>query len=164
MVNTINSNQLENILKSIKSSYEKLEVERELILLERELELAFEDSYHLTSYKISDIDLMCGTEFEAFCGKLFEKLNYIVAYTPASGDQGIDLIATRGSQSIGIQCKRYSEKVTNKAVQEVVAKLQKGIVITSNYYTDSAKTLADSNNIVLWHRDLLELKIKVVFG
>lgn len=43
-------------------------------------------------------------------------------------------------------------------------KLQKGVVITSNYYTNSAKVLADSNNVILWDRDLLELKIKEAFG
>lgn len=169
LINKISSNQLENITESVKMSYEKLKIEKETILLERELEAAFEDSSHLTSYTINDIDLMSGVEFESFCGKLFEKLNYIVEYTPASGDQGIDLIATKGSQSIGIQVKRYSDKVTNKAVQEVAAginhyKLQKGLVITSNYYTNSAKDLADSNNITLWDRDLLEIKIKEAFG
>ena len=67
-----------------------------------------------------------------------------------------------------IQAKCYSSAVTNKAIQEVVAglshyKLDKGIVVTNNYFTDSARELAMSNNIILWDRTMLKEKIAELF-
>ena len=55
---------------------------------------------------------------------------------------------------------RYSidRKVTNSAVQEVVASLayytrNKGIVVTNSFFTQSAKELAKVNNVELWDRN-----------
>lgn len=84
--------------------------------------------------------------------------------TKSSGDQGMDIIAEKGGNRIGIQSKFYSSKVTNKAVQEIFTALNhyncsKGIVVTNNYFTDSAVELAQSNNIILWDRDILKSKI-----
>jgi restriction system protein len=88
--------------------------------------------------------------------------------TKGSGDQGIDVIAEKAGIKIGIQAKCYSSKVTNKAVQEVTAALSyyscdKGIVISNNYFTESAISLAQSNNIVLWDRDSLKRKLEEFF-
>ncbi|MDG5789610.1 restriction endonuclease [Evansella sp. AB-P1] len=72
------------------------------------------------------------------------------------------------SLKIGIQVKCYSSKVGNKAIQEVIAgmkyyKLDKGIVVTNNYFTESAITLAQSSDIILWDRNILKEKINEVF-
>ncbi|OSB09979.1 restriction endonuclease [Clostridium botulinum] len=104
---------------------------------------------------------MTGREFEIFIGTLFEKMGYIVEITQCSGDQGIDILIEKNNQKIGVQVKCYSNKVTNKAIQEVTAGLNyyncdKGMVITNNYYTNSAIELSEANNIVLWDRDMLK--------
>jgi len=114
---------------------------------------------------IDDIDLMTGREFEAFVSELFTKMGFRTEITKASGDQGIDVIAQNDKTKIGIQAKCYSGTVGNAAVQEVVAGLSfyncdKGIVITNNYFTESAKELAGANNIVLWDRNMLIEKLK----
>ena len=59
-----------------------------------------------------------------------------------------------------VQAKRYFNKVSNKAVQEVVASMKyynatSGIVVTNNYFTKSAIEFAEANNIKLWDRDKL---------
>lgn len=120
------------------------------------------------SYSINSIDLMSGTEFENFIGLLFAKLGYSIHVTKGSGDQGIDVIAEKNGRRFGIQVKCYASSVTNKAIQEVVAgikhySLEKGIVVTNNYFTESAKELAESNNVILWDRNMLKEKIAEVF-
>lgn len=165
LINRINIEGIIKLDEEVNKIQMKITSNKHTFLLEKELQAEREGFVNIPTYTITDIDLMNGIEFERFCGNLFEKLGYLIEYTKASGDQGIDIIANKGFQSIGIQVKRYSEKVTNKAVQEVVAginhyKLQKGLVITNNYYTESAKSLAASNDVILWDRDVLELKIK----
>lgn len=104
---------------------------------------------------------MNGHEFEAFCAELLKKNGFRnVTKTKGSGDQGIDILAKKGNVSYGIQCKCYSSKVGNKAVQEVFSgkayyNLQIGVVLTNNYFTPSAINLAEKNGILLWNRQKL---------
>lgn len=93
-------------------------------------------------------------------------MGYKTELTKGSGDQGADLILQKNHVKIVIQIKRYSGKVGNKAVQEVIAakyfyKADKGIVITNNYFTNSAIDLALSSHIKLINRDKL---IKMIHG
>lgn len=170
LANKINSDQLKSINSSIVETNKNIQFDSKTIMLEQELALnpnINEDITNSYASTLTDIDLMTGLEFEAFCGKLFEKLGYLIQFTPSSGDQGIDLIANKNFQTIGIQVKRYSKKVTNTAIQEVAAgikhySLQKGLVITNNYFTDSAIELAASNNVILWDRDILKLKLREI--
>lgn len=118
-------------------------------------------------YTIDDVDLMGGLEFEQFIAELFLKMGYAAEVTKASGDQGIDVIAEKNGRKIGIQAKCYSSKVTNSAIQEAVAgiqhyRLDKGMVITNNWFTASAQELAESNNIILWDRNRLKEKLSEV--
>lgn len=113
---------------------------------------------------IDDIDLMDGTEFEELIAKLFRKMGYDAEVTKASGDQGIDVIATKNGFKYGIQAKCYSGQVGNSAIQEVVAgktyySLNKAIVVTNNFFTKSAIKLAEANGVVLWDRNILKEKL-----
>lgn len=113
---------------------------------------------------IDDIDLMDGTEFEELIAKLFRKLGYDAEVTKASGDQGVDVIATKNGFKYGIQAKCYSGQVGNSAIQEVVAgktyySLNKAIVVTNNFFTKSAIKLAEANGVVLWDRNILKEKL-----
>lgn len=117
----------------------------------------------LFNSNISTIDKMSGTDFERFCKVLFEKKGYSVETTKTSGDYGIDLILYKdGIKSVG-QCKRYSDKVSLSAVQEVVAGMayydsNYGFIITNNFFTKPAIALAEANNIELIDRkELVDL-------
>lgn len=98
--------------------------------------------------------------------KLFE-FNSILENAKSEEHVGFritDILDEKDGRKIGIQTKRYSSKVSNTAVQEVVAGLKfyncdEGVVIINNYFTDSAIELAEANNIVLWDRDMLIQKI-----
>ncbi len=117
---------------------------------------------------IDSIDIMDGYEFENFVADLFNKMGYATIITKASGDQGVDVIAEKNGIRIGIQAKCYSGKVPNSAIQQVVAGIsyhncKKGIVVTNSYFTESAKEIANSNNIVLWDRLILKEKIRELY-
>jgi HJR/Mrr/RecB family endonuclease len=116
------------------------------------------------AYTINDIDLMSGQEFEQFLAILFSKMGYETEGTKGSGDQGIDVIASKDGNKIGIQAKCYSGSVGNGAIQEAVAgrnyyHLDKAIVVTNAGFTNSAKELAEANSVVLWDRTILKDKI-----
>jgi HJR/Mrr/RecB family endonuclease len=120
-------------------------------------------------YSIDDVDLMNGYEFEHFVGEIFKKMGYAVRVTKGSGDQGIDVLIEKNGDKIGVQAKCYSSNVSNKAIQEVVAGLKyyncyKGIVVTNNYFTESAKSLAEVNNVILWDRNMLKQKIEAALN
>lgn len=117
---------------------------------------------------LDEIDEMDGYKFEEFMKYVYEQLGYSVYHTPFSGDQGADLILTsKGKTKIAVQVKRYSGKVSNSAVQEVVAakgfyKCTEGIVVTNSYFTDSAKQLAEANLIDLVDRNGLEKMVNTI--
>jgi|TARA_B110000495_G_C22977834_1_gene574503 restriction system protein len=119
----------------------------------------------LSTTDFPDVDFMDGLQFEKFLGDLFEKMGYAVTVTKASGDQGTDLIIKKKLEIISVQAKRYSDKVTNKAVQEVVGSLKfynatRGMVVTTNDFTKSAQELAKSNNVELINREELDKMIQ----
>jgi hypothetical protein len=62
-----------------------------------------------------------GIPFEEFLAKVLRQHGYEVELTPASGDQGVDLVAVIFGQRVAIQAKGYSNMVGNESVQQVVA-------------------------------------------
>lgn len=101
-----------------------------------------------------DYNRMSGNEFENYIGGILIGLGYNASGTPKTGDQGADLIASKGDKVFVIQVKRHSKSVGNRAIQEVVAakKYYEGnvaVVITSSSFTSSAKKLARKNKVIL---------------
>ncbi len=97
----------------------------------------------------SDIDTMTGEQLEVYLMGVFRYLGFEVEHTGKRGDQGADLILTKGGQRIACQCKRYKgQPVTNKAVQEAftaqrIYDCQKSLVVTNSRYTRSAREAAN---------------------
>ena len=100
-------------------------------------------------------DELSGVDFEVYLARLLKKLGFEdVTGTPATGDQGADLLARKDGRKIAIQAKRYKGSVGNGAVQEVVGALKfykadEGWVITSGRFTQPARALAQANGIHL---------------
>ena len=95
-----------------------------------------------------------GWEFEHWVAEALQKFGWQALATQGSGDQGVDVVATKDGLSLGIQCKRYTGSVGNKAVQEVYAGakhmgLDKAAVLTNAHFTRSAKELAASTGVLL---------------
>lgn len=101
-------------------------------------------------------------DFELLLNRLYEAMGYSVQLTGKTGDQGGDLVATKGQERILIQAKFYKDwSVGNKAVQEAAAAknhydCNKAVVITTSAFTREATELAKTNNVELIQKDLLQ--------
>ena len=106
-----------------------------------------------------DINSMDGIEFENFIADLLTNNGYSnVHVTKASGDHGIDIIATNNGLKYGIQCKRYSSRVGNYAIHEAFSgaafyDCDQAIVATNNTFTKSAIEEAKKIGVILWNGD-----------
>lgn len=104
---------------------------------------------------------MTGENFEKYCANLLSKNGFTnIHLTKASGDQGVDIIATKDYVKYAIQCKCYSTAVGNRAVQEVYAgknfyNAHIAVVMTNQSFTESARELAQKNNVLLWDKTVL---------
>lgn len=136
--------------------FQELELERfkEDLLLDNEKKIDI-------NQLMSEIDFMDGYQFEEYIATIYRKKGYTATVTKSSGDQGVDVIITDNlGYKIGIQTKRSGTKITNSSVQEIYSGINyydcfKGIVITNNYFTPSAVSLAEHNNIELINRTRL---------
>ena len=111
-----------------------------------------------------NVHVLGGVDFETHIARQLKACGYDdVRGTPASGDQGADLIAKKNGRTIIIQAKRYQGTVGNKAVQEVASAVSfyggdEGWVITNSTFTPSARALAQKTNVRLFEgRDLERL-------
>jgi len=106
------------------------------------------------------LEILNGYEFEEYIGDIFKRKQYNVSLTKKSQDQGADIILEKLGRRIVVQAKHYSNNVGNKSIQEIVSAVnhynaEKGVVITSSYFTKHAIELAASNNILLIDRNEL---------
>lgn len=106
------------------------------------------------------IDRLGGVDFERYIAELLKYRGYKITTTPYSNDFGIDLVAKKDGDIFGIQIKRYTSRLDQKAVREAVAgmakyKCNRAMVITNSFFTASAKVLADHNRCILIDRDKL---------
>jgi hypothetical protein len=93
-------------------------------------------------------------EFERYVASIFTHLGFTVESVGQNGDQGVDVIACKGTLRLAIQAKRYLGAVGNAAVQEVYAgmahhKCHRCIVATNSDFTSSAIALAQSTGCLL---------------
>lgn len=98
---------------------------------------------------------LAGIPFESFLADVFRELGYEVETTKASGDQGVDLVISRGGRRIAVQAKGYpGSTVGNKAIQEAHAGMtfygcHASAVITNSTFTSGAVQLAQAVNCAL---------------
>lgn len=106
-------------------------------------------------HEIAMLDYIDGIEFEKYIAYLFKHLGYTnIIRTQDSNDQGLDVIAEKNGERIGIQCKLYSSSVGNFAVQQAVTgktfyKLDKAMIVTNNFFTESAIKLGLGTDAIL---------------
>lgn len=114
----------------------------------------------------TSFDEMSGREFEFFCADILRKNGFEeVRVTPGSGDQGVDILATKASIKYAIQCKKYASPLSNTPIQEVHAgkafyNCHVGVVMTNSTFTPKAKELAEATGVLTW--DMAELKRMMV--
>jgi HJR/Mrr/RecB family endonuclease len=106
------------------------------------------------------IDSMTGLQFEKYVAGLLKQRGYTNVQLTEEYDLGVDIIAEKDGMTWGIQVKRYSGLVKANAVRQVVTALKfyhcdKAMVITNSYFSNVAKSLADSNDCMLIDRTQL---------
>lgn len=152
-------------LKKI-SQREKVDIDFECQLwLQNELKNIFREYHKKQKAKparSANVNGLSGVEFETWIAKLLKENGFDdVRGTPATGDQGADLIVKKDGKTIIIQAKRCQGVVSNKAVQEVISAISyyngdEGWVITNSTFTPSAKALAHKSNIKLIDGKILD--------
>ena len=111
---------------------------------------------------VSAVDGMDGHAFEHYCAQLLRKNKFVdVSVTPGSGDQGVDILATKDGIKYAIQCKNYASALGNTPIQEVSAgkvfyNCHVGVVLTNSTFTPKAKELAKATGVLLWDRKKLQ--------
>lgn len=105
----------------------------------------------ITNYIVSD-----GTSYEYHVKEELESNGWNARVIGGSGDQGIDIIATKSNIKLAIQCKNWKNTVGNRAVQEIYSgkihvAADFAVVITSSSYTPKAYELAHTTRVVLIH-------------
>ena len=118
---------------------------------------------HKRIHDVSAVDFMEGHAFEHFCASLLKKNGFSnVRVTPPSGDQGVDILATKNDVRYAIQCKNFNtSNLSNKPIQEVYAgkafyNCHVGVVMTNAHFTPGAVELARATGVLLWDRDVLQ--------
>lgn len=119
-------------------------------------------SYRRGDWSLQELDDISGTDFEALTCDILASNGFDIAEsTQASVDFGVDVLARKDGISYAIQCKRYTSPVGIEAVQQIYAgrtyyECHVAMVLTNQYFTSSARKLADKLGVVLWDRDMLE--------
>ncbi len=116
-------------------------------------------------YNINALDNLDGYKFENACADILRANGFKnVRVTKGSGDFGIDILAEKGSRLYGVQCKRYSHRLDNTPIQEVLGGLSHygctdAAVMTNQDFTEPAMQLARENKVELWDRNVLKKMI-----
>lgn len=156
--NAVKANKLEESKNIVDKLIKKEPFHPAIADLKSEIK-RLEQRNYLKSERIidfSEINQLSGIEFENLLIDKFSQLGFTVNPTPKTGDFGADIIVeNKEGTRIIVQCKRFKSKVNLKAVQEVVAAIghysgDMGVVITNNYFLNSAIKLAESYDIELW--------------
>lgn len=145
----------ESTIKDIKKGY--FWSNRALEQLREKIDKAYK-VYHAAKKsagpQADDINSLAGVEFENYLMGVFKIAGYDVSGTPATGDQGADMILAKSGVKIAVQAKRFTSNVGNKAVQEVTSARQyysckEAWVVTNSKFTKAAMELAHKCNVRL---------------
>lgn len=145
-----------NYIPHSTSFYDGITIEQQSTIIDSIVDGYSYENEVKTNYR----DDMNPSEYEYFCAEILSDNGWDARTTPTSGDQGVDVIASKDNVTIAIQCKKYSNPVGNAAVQEVVAgrdyyDANVAAVVTNNIYTPSARMLAKVHGVYLLHHDQL---------
>lgn len=99
-----------------------------------------------------------GVGYERYVAASLTAAGFDITFTPASGDQGVDLVADRNGVRWALQCKNYQKPVGNDAVQQIHTGARfynaaRAVVVAPNGYTMAARQLAGSVGVECLHHD-----------
>ncbi|MFC5602715.1 restriction endonuclease [Sporosarcina koreensis] len=167
-VDAIDPEQLTSFVpssKDIREIEQKLQEQRLYfsgLTIRQALTIAVSERFPNRPKPIELLDIMSAYQFENYVSDFFRSKGYRVELKSTSGEHGVDLILVKEDRKIAVQCKRYqpSKKISNRAIQEVVAgKLyyacSEAWVITTSFYASDAMQLAQKHEVRLIDRSNL---------
>lgn len=122
---------------------------------------------YLNTPHTPSIDSMSGIEYEEHCENILILAGWKCKKTAITGDQGLDILATKPGCITAIQCKKSLGSVGNSAVQEVYSArafydANYAVVISNGSFTRSAIELACKLNVFLIsHSDINSLESRI---
>lgn len=110
---------------------------------------------------INSLPAGAGRDYEIAIAEIIRRTGWTAELTQEAGDNGADIVATKNSIHIVVQCKFYTGSVGNRSVQEVYSALayydaDYACVVTNSYFTPSAKLTAKKLIVTLLHHDEIE--------
>ena len=148
---------------------ERIEISKDDFMKTIDLDSTVKKSLKIRN--IEDLDQLNPLSFEAAIAILFEKTHEGNAWlTPVSNDKGADVIFFGESLNLLIQVKSSVSRLDIKSGQEIIYALPEynnkydrefsPMVVTNNFFTESANDLAKKNGVKLIDRDTLKKWIK----
>jgi hypothetical protein len=127
--------------------------QEEKIRQEKE-EQAKKERWFAAKKTIDDLYKMNPFEFEEFIAKLYQKLGYEAFKTKSSGDEGIDVRASKDGKDYVIQVKRSGKPVGSPVIQKLYGSMAHvladyGICVSLAGFTTAAKNFANGKMIEL---------------
>jgi restriction endonuclease Mrr len=146
--------------------------ERERAVEERERKIAQQErpanpQHHL--HTVGGWRTLSPTEFEHECAQLLTALGYAhVTVTKASGDGGIDLVATKAEARYAGQCKRYTGVIDVNDVRAFAGVVRiggfaGGLFLTTGGITDATRKFAEEAHIHLIDGPRLVTMAKIAY-
>ena len=139
------------------STWRKSDIGRQAsqMVSKKTLELV-EDRRQATPLSHIDAFDLTPLEYENYCAEFLRNEGWVVTMTPATRDGGADFLAEKNGLRLVVQCKRYSQHVGNKAVQEAHSALglyngSSACVVAPMGFTKQAQTEALCHSVHLLH-------------
>jgi len=101
-----------------------------------------------------------GRSFEVEAGSVFTRRGYAVRRVGGSGDQGVDLLLTKGGVTIAVQCKAHRNPVGPAAIRDLYGAMThhghpEAWILSTTGFTRGAKAFAAGKPIKLLTVDYL---------
>lgn len=95
-----------------------------------------------------------GHEFEQEVAKVYRTQGYKAEVSRASGDGGIDIVLTKGTEKITVQCKHHKKAVSPAVIRDLYGttlaqKFSKGILVSLYGFTKGTVDFARGKPIQL---------------
>ena len=155
-----------NVQKALDNMLAREEAERQRRQEARErAETLREQERRIAAQTIAGLRHLSPTEFERLVGDLYAAMGFTVTVTKASGDDGVDVIASKSGRTKAVQCKRYGDntKVGRPEVQMLYGAMthigaDSCAIVTTSDFTQQAREAANKLGVQLIDQDkLLEL-------